>query len=114
MTRPTPPEDFSDVERELAQIRPPQLSDTARARLLAVPSRFSQPKQWAPSPRLRRAAFTLWAAAAAVGLFFGGSGAFEGSGEGYEQAELTTSAVDAELELLAELSLPVDGVEEFP
>lgn len=114
MTRPTPPEDFSDLERELAEVQAPALSDTARARLLSIPRRVAQPKRWAPSPRLRRTAFTLWAAAAAVGLYFGGSGAFDTSSEDSEQARIEVSAADAEFELLAELSLPVDEVEEFP
>jgi hypothetical protein len=113
MTPLTPPEDFTDVEHELAQLRPPELSDTARARLRTIPTRFAQPKLWAPSPRLRRTALTLWAAAAAVGLFFGGSGAFDANGEDGEQAQIAASA-EAELDLLAELSLPADAIEELP
>lgn len=112
MKRATPPEDFSDLERELAALEPPELAATQRARLLAIPERTEQPRLWLPTPRLKRAALTVWAAAAAIGLFFGGGGVFDTEDSSPEPTPVVSSDTDtagdtdAALDLLAELALP--------
>ena len=110
MTRSSPPEDHSDLERELAELEPPAITAEQRARLLAIPGRTAQPKLWLPSRRAGRATLTVWAAAAAIGFVFGGAGWF-GADESRED-QTATLTDDADTELLAELSLP--ELEEAP